>query len=621
MSKELVEEVYSSRHSRSPTFSNCGNFIFSLLESGQETCLTVANLDGEEFRVEIDIDIPDNITEIYSSHLTNHIAILTEGGREDAQIHVFLWKINDGKARLEFECSATDGGSKKKHFWGGFEQEGFVFFRLEQRDDPDSWKLFKRSFDDNSLSAVDDAGYFPEMIGKSGGKWIWRNKITTTKSMLNGKGAIIEAQVGTCRSSDDGKSYVILDYEDAPIGQISRLSIDQNTDVPILHNTPEFISMPQICNNLSPDETGDIPLGGLQDFLFVQENKILVHINENGTSKLLLADTDLETNPQPIDLGEVENACGGKVWINAIKSSPTNKAIVLEVKNYNVSTHLWLFDVEGNSLEPFTTPANEFGITTSERLTFTTKLDNYGQISMQYLEVKQSSIGPSKGTVIFFHGGPAIQTHVGRYFDRVVTLAKAGYTVLAPNPAGSLGRGGKHINLDQGENRIRQFEAQIIPFVTEVAKNKPVYLFGGSYAGWLITRILSHEVGSNIESAVIRNGVVNWNIFANKTSPFRKIHRAWEYVGEGSFESESATRILDNLSPGHDLKCRKILFFTGEKDIRVPSESTREFLQECGFSSAEIKDMHTDYEGEGHAIKKYEHKIEIMTKTLALFSN
>ena len=25
---------------------------------------------------------------------------------------------------------------------------------------------------------VDDAGYFPEMIGKSGGQWVWRNKVT-----------------------------------------------------------------------------------------------------------------------------------------------------------------------------------------------------------------------------------------------------------------------------------------------------------------------------------------------------------------------------------------------------------------------------------------------------------
>ena len=57
---------------------------------------------------------------------------------------------------------------QKKHF-GVDLNKGFVFFRLEQRDDPDSWKLFKRSFDNESLSVVDDAGYFPEMIGKSEG--------------------------------------------------------------------------------------------------------------------------------------------------------------------------------------------------------------------------------------------------------------------------------------------------------------------------------------------------------------------------------------------------------------------------------------------------------------------
>ena len=143
---------------------------------------------------------------------------------------------------------------------------------------------------------------------------------------------------------------------------------------------------------------------------------------------------------------------------------------------------------------------------------------------MQYLEVKQSSKEPSKGTVILFHGGPAVQTHVGRYFDRVGsrTLTGAGYTVLAPNPAGSLGRGGKNINLDRGKHRINQFEAQVIPFVKKFTEREPVHLYGGSYAGWLITKILNDEIGREIKSAVIRNGVVDWHIFADKTPNFRK---------------------------------------------------------------------------------------------------
>ena len=223
MSEELIENVYSSRHSKSPTFSNCGKFIFFLQEFGQESCLAVANLDGNKFRIEIDSNHSDNITEIYSSRLTNHIAILTQRGSEKAQIHVYHWQTNDETIILEFEYSTTDEPDEKKHFWGGFDDDGFVFFRLEQSNDPDSWRLYKRYFDNNVPSFVDDAGYFPEMIGKSGEQWIWRNKITTTKSMLNGKGDVIQARVGMCRSSDDGNLYAILDYEDAPIGQISRI--------------------------------------------------------------------------------------------------------------------------------------------------------------------------------------------------------------------------------------------------------------------------------------------------------------------------------------------------------------------------------------------------------------
>ena len=308
-----------------------------------------------------------------------------------------------------------------------------------------------------------------------------------------------------------------------------------------------------------------------------------------------------------ISLDQVEDACGGKIWINAMKISQDKKKIVLEVVNYNVISHLWLYDVETGVFSQFTIPSNVFGITTVSS-TFPTLLANYGQISMQYLKVVKSSEESSKGTVIFFHGGPAVQTHVGRYFDPVVTFAEAGYTVIAPNPAGSLGRGGKHINLDRGGHRIHQFNAQVIPFVEQFTQGGPVHLYGGSYAGWLITKILNDEIGQEIKSAVIRNGVVDWHIFTDKTSSFRKMHRAWEYVGEDSFESKEASELLERLSPGNELKCSDLHFFTGGRDSRVPSESTREFLEKCGFSKTEIPNIHTNFKKEGHVIKGYLNK-------------
>ena len=577
------------------------------------------NLDGREFNIKIDATHSDNITEIYSSHITNHLAILTQEGRELSQVHIFEWKQNHEILELELEYS-TKEQDKKKHFWGGFDDDGCVFFRMEQSNVPESWKFLKWYFAKNRPLSEKDAGYFPEMIGKSRKDWIWRNQITTTKSMLNGKGDVIQARVGTCHSRVDGELYAIVDYEDASVGQISKISINQDTGAPILHNNAEFVTLTWTSSKLPNDETGDIPLGELKDFLFIQEKKILFHINENGTSKLLFADTESPEDAYQINLDQVEEACGGKVWINVMKSSHDNKTIVLEIMNYNVRSHLWLYHIEANVFSRFTTPADVFDITTVSS-TFPTSLANYGQISMQYLKVEQLNKKSSKGTVILFHGGPAIQTHVGRYFDRVVTLVKAGYTVIAPNPAGSLGRGGKHINLDRGEHRIQQFNAQVIPFVEKFINYRPVHLLGGSYAGWLITKILNHEIARKIESAVVRNGIVDWRIFTKNTSHYRKRHRAWEYVGEDSFESEKASGVLDQLSPGHELKCSNILFFTGKKDRRVPSFSTYKFLEECGFSHSEIINIRTEYPTEGHKIKKYKNRIEIMEKTLELFLN
>ena len=127
MSEELIENVYSSRHSKSPTFSNCGKFIFFLQEFGQESCLAVANLDGNKFRIEIDSNHSDNITEIYSSRLTNHIAILTQRGSEKAQIHVYHWQTNDETIILEFEYSTADEPDEKSIFGADLMMMGLCF--------------------------------------------------------------------------------------------------------------------------------------------------------------------------------------------------------------------------------------------------------------------------------------------------------------------------------------------------------------------------------------------------------------------------------------------------------------------------------------------------------------
>jgi len=620
MSRELIENVYSSGRSHCPNFSHCGRFIFFLKECGEDNpVLKVTNLEGDEFNAIIDSKNSKNIIEIHASQLTNHLAILTQDGREKAQIHVFEWEIKGLELTSDLKYSTTVAGENKKHFWGGFDNDGCVFFRLENKEIDDSWMLVKCFFGGDQLDPIASAGYFPEMIGKLGEEWVWRNKVTTTKSKLNGKGETINARIRSARSNPSGKLYAIIDSEDACAGKISGISFGQEM-APMLQHDEDLVDQEWVMGNLLRDSAGNIPLGELHEFVFVSEKKILFHFNENGTSKLRLADLQQLDNAKEIYLGQIHKVCGGEVWINTMKISPNKKHVILEVVNYNVSENLWLFDIGESKFNQLISPADTFDIQTDISI-FHTELMLHGPISMHYYEVKSTNIEQFKGTVIFFHGGPAVQTHVGRYFDRIVTLAKAGYTVIAPNPAGSLGRGGKHINLDNGNRRIPQFNDQIIPFVEEkIALHDSVHLFGGSYAGWLISKVLNHDIGAKIKSAVVRNGVLKWQTFFDKTPPFRKKHRAWEYVGEASFESENALEILAKLSLGNDLGCKNVLFFTGEKDARVPSESTKEFLGECGFSAEEVQDIHHEYPEEGHTIKKYGNRIDIMTKTLDLFS-
>ena len=615
----MNESAYSTGHSEQPSFSHCGEFIFFLVNGGiNNPTIKAINLNSDEvLEVEIDSRPTRRITDIHVSSSTNHLAMLTSGGNEIGQIHVFEWKNVGDIISLEFKFSTENSDTLLKHIWGGFENDGVVYFRL--RTDV-SWDLLKHGFDQEQPETISNAGYFPDMLAKLDNTWIWRNKETTTKSKLNDNGDTLGVNIRSARLNSSGNLYAIIDSDDALAGRVAEISMDEQGS-PRLHTDDTLFDEEWILHQLPCDLREDIPFGELHEFNFLDENRILLHFNVNGSSKLRLTTPNPFAEGEEIDLMEIEHECGGPVWINNMVLSPNKQKIILEVVNFSVSSHLWLIDINGGEPLQIVPPDTTFD-TITQSLTFPTLLNGHGSCSMQYHKITKKESKSFKGTVIFFHGGPAVQTHVGRYFDRIVTLAEAGYQVIAPNPAGSLGRGGKHINLDNGKRRISQFNDQIIPFVKHIIdEHDSVYLFGGSYAGWLIAKILTHDIGERIRSAVVRNGVLNWQIFCDKTMSFRKRHRAWEYVGEDSFGFDNSMEILSELKPIPPLRCNDVLFFTGQDDIRVPPDSTNIFLEECGLNEDEIYNIHTSYPDEGHSIKNYANRIEIMEKTLELFSN
>ena len=67
-------------------------------------------------------------------------------------------------------------------------------------------------------------------------------------------------------------------------------------------------------------------------------------------------------------------------------------------------------------------------------------------------------------TIIFFHGGPTVQTT--NKWDRVISsFLSEGYRVIAPNPQGSIGRGARYAGLDDGEKRHMLIDNEVGPFV------------------------------------------------------------------------------------------------------------------------------------------------------------
>ena len=251
---------------------------------------------------------------------------------------------------------------------------------------------------------------------------------------------------------------------------------------------------------------------------------------------------------------------------------------------------------------------------------------------IQYFELKPKC--NSNKTVIFFHGGPAIQTS-GKFNTVIATFISKGFRVIAPNPAGSIGRGPAFAELDNGEKRIPKFEQEIIPFVQFILDNSngPVFIHGGSYGGWIVNMLATNEIGEQIAAASTRNGLGCLTDFFVGTAPWRIKNRSIEYLGHCSLcnhdideqlNCERCKEIKISLSPfsnGGNLTIPQLIMFVGKKDTRVPWELSRNFVENHRIEGEEFPQLYPPFENEGHKIKRKGNLIEIMNNIVKLFND
>lgn len=609
-----VNEIYDLPLHTQPSFAYGDEFIFYLQEGTEyDPQIRAVGLDGAEINVQT-LSLSKRINDLHVSSLSNHLAVLCSKGSEFGQIYVYEWELIDGGIIFNLLFNTENKENPGKNYWGGFEADGIVFFNLENSKTDELWTLAKGFFSTDQEETIRTAGYFPEMLGEVNGNWLWINKETTFMSSLNANEELIEARIRCARSDSHGNLLAIKDEINGLASELIEIEFDGDT--PKISTT--LVSQEFILQQLRKDSRDEIPLGELQDFGIIRDDNLLLHFNDDGHSKLAILNP--KTNEiSTVSIDAINVKCSGSVWIWNMSLSSDKRHLVVEVGNYNSPNHLWLFSLENETCVELTAPDMTFDTKTVSKY-FSTSMPHHTNGLMQYFEITQTDLEKHNGqTVVFFHGGPALQTHLGRYFTEIISLVESGYKVIAPNPAGSLGRGGRHVDLDRGNKRIVQFNSQIIPFTQHIIENTTrLHLFGGSYAGWLIAMILTDKIGSGVHSALVRNGVVNWEIFADGTSLFRKRHRAREYVGDSTFETPAAKAILKELRPNGNLHCRNILFIIGEEDTRVPPKSTEDFLSP--YFPEDVESVIHRFDDEGHGIKYFANKVKLMLRALGLFN-
>jgi dipeptidyl aminopeptidase/acylaminoacyl peptidase len=228
----------------------------------------------------------------------------------------------------------------------------------------------------------------------------------------------------------------------------------------------------------------------------------------------------------------------------------------------------------------------------------------------------QTAPGKTYPMVVLVHGGPsAAVTPRYQSHGTVLDLVKHGYFVFQPNPRGSYGQGEAFTEANKRDFGGGDF-SDILAGVDAVEKVAPIDdrrlgLFGHSYGGfmtmWGVTQ--THR----FHAAVAGAGLANWISYYGENGIDQ-----WmiPFFGASAYDDPA---IYDKLSPIRYIKNARTptFIYVGERDVECPAPQSQEFwhgLVEMGVPTSLVI-----YEGEGHAIHKPEHVLDLESRIVGWF--
>lgn len=299
--------------------------------------------------------------------------------------------------------------------------------------------------------------------------------------------------------------------------------------------------------------------------------------------------------------------------ISHIKFNAQGSQVVFDLQNAARNPDVWLLDLNTGDARQLTF-SDHAGIDSTtfiepDLVHFTT----FDERSIPAFYYTPRTAPPQGGypCILYVHGGPAGQQRPD--FDvRFQYFLNRGYALLVTNVRGSTGYGRHYMMLDDLELRMDSVAdlKYAVGWLHERAEinHEAIAIYGRSYGGFMVLAALT-EYPDLFAAGIDVVGIADWVTFLERTSPWRRNHRAREY---GSLEHHRD--LLERISPIH--KAERIqaplLVLAGDNDPRVPLFESEQIVQKVRDAGGTVEFIH--YADEGHRFSKLVNRIDSFTQ-------
>ena len=339
-------------------------------------------------------------------------------------------------------------------------------------------------------------------------------------------------------------------------------------------------------------------------------------ISSDGHRAIFTLNVEGYNNLYLLDLADrtwewVEDAPRG--LIGGFKFSSTGDEIVFECQSPTRNPDIWTYNRSSRRFLQRTF-SNRAGI---DAETFVApSIVNFltfdGREIPAYLYIPHSPPPPDGyPCILYVHGGPAGQQRPD--FDvRFQYFLSQGYALMVPNVRGSTGYGREYMMSDDLELRMDsvtdlKYAVEWLQQHTDINRSA-IAIYGRSYGGYMVLAALT-EYPELFAAGIDVVGISNWVSFMERTSSWRRSHRAREY---GSLEKHRD--LLERISPIHkaDRIACPLLVLAGDNDPRVPLSESEQIVERVRAAGGSVDFIH--YADEGHRFSKLSNRIDSFTK-------